>query len=930
MTKLKLDDKSDIFPLRPAFGHDGTKITLWANYFQLDLKAQPIYKYGIAVKPAAYDGPAVPARGGEPPKEKVAKGSKKHRIVASALQKLGWRPKLILATEFQDQVVSLTKLNIPPSGAIRVEDCDPGRDRVDKWDIIFSDPMFVNLDQLLAYLRSMEDPAGDAEARFPKFPVELDALGVILGHTARHQDDKTTIVGSGRFFAVDDARRDAAIPSSRGISILRGYFQSVRPATGRLLLNVNVTHGVFLRHMPLAQLFAENSISNVNNGSFDNAKAREISRLLNRAKIVMKVPWKEKPIQRFMTGLAHREDGKKEEHPPQFAPLQVEFRSPATTRFYLRSPAPKSKASKIQGLNYDGYVLVKDYFAKRYNYSTQDQLPLINVGTKQRPEYVPAEFCTLVGGQPVKAKLDPTEQDAMIKFACRKPVDNAISITNNGRKVLGLDNNALLSHFGISVSDRLISVNGRELRPPTVIYQGGQAVSPRDGGWLMKNQRVVKAGRAIKKWACIYASRATNDTTSGGLLQQTVKAFGNHCKITGLNINPVPSGFATADFRNVYDIRGEAALTATLTDAFNKHPTAEFFLIVLPRKDTKSYAIVKKLADRDLGRPTVCVVEQKIMDGKGQAGYFTNVAVKLNLKMDGVNQSLQAEHPLLKSGKTMIVGYDVTHPTNMNIRRDKEGKVIRPPSMVGLVASIDKYLAQWPSETWSNEGGQEMLDNRLEAAMDHRLTMWAKNNKNQLPDNILIYRDGVSEGQFKTVLDEELPFIRTACQKRYGNAKKQPRITLIVSVKRHHTRFYPTDPSHTHMRSKSPKEGTVVDRGVTAVRYWDFFLQAHASLQGTARPAHYTVLLDDIFRADYKDKAAHELESLTHSMCYLYGRATKAVSICPPAYYADLVCTRARLLNEELYDDTQSNVSGQSAPRVRVVHEKLKNSMYYI
>jgi hypothetical protein len=53
-----------------------------------------------------------------------------------------------------------------------------------------------------------------------------------------------------------------------------------------------------------------------------------------------------------------------------------------------------------------------------------------------------------------------------------------------------------------------------------------------------------------------------------------------------------------------------------------------------------------------------------------------------------------------------------------------------------------------------------------------------------------------------------------------------------VSVKRHQTRFYPTDRDHIHPRSKSPKEGTIVDRGVTNVRYWDFFLQAHASLQG--------------------------------------------------------------------------------------------------
>lgn len=110
------------------------------------------------------------------------------------------------------------------------------------------------------------------------------------------------------------------------------------------------------------------------------------------------------------------------------------------------------------------------------------------------------------------------------------------------------------------------------------------------------------------------------------------------------------------------------------------------------------------------------------------------------------------------------------------------------------------------------------------------------------------------------------------------------------------------------------------------------------SHKGTARPAHYTVLLDEIFRAEYKDKAAHALESLTHEMCYLYGRATKAVSICPPAYYADLVCTRARLHNAELFEDNGSvyssgsgSGSGRAAnPQARAVHSNLGNTMYYI
>ena len=39
---------------------------------------------------------------------------------------------------------------------------------------------------------------------------------------------------------------------------------------------------------------------------------------------------------------------------------------------------------------------------------------------------------------------------------------------------------------------------------------------------------------------------------------------------------------------------------------------------------------------------------------------------------------------------------------------------------------------------------------------------------------------------------------------------------------------------------------------------------------------------------------AAQVEKITHNLSYLYQRATKAVSYCTPAYYADLLCARGR------------------------------------
>jgi hypothetical protein len=218
-----------------------------------------------------------------------------------------------------------------------------------------------------------------------------------------------------------------------------------------------------------------------------------------------------------------------------------------------------------------------------------------------------------------------------------------------------------------------------------------------------------------------------------------------------------------------------------------------------------------------------------------------------------------------------------------------------------------------------------------------------------LPENILVYRDGVSEGQYNIVLDEELPALRTACDAMYpatDTKAGKPRITIVIVGKRHNTRFYPTKTEEAD-RGGNPVNGTIVDRGVTEARNWDFFLQAHSAIQGTARPAHYYIVYDQIFRGlKLPPKfltAADALEDLTHNMCYLFGRATKAVSICPPAYYADLVCARARCYLSMLFDpsplsspDTSSVGTGAAVtpqtpdPSMVTIHPVVRDAMFYV
>ena len=130
-----------------------------------------------------------------------------------------------------------------------------------------------------------------------------------------------------------------------------------------------------------------------------------------------------------------------------------------------------------------------------------------------------------------------------------------------------------------------------------------------------------------------------------------------------------------------------------------------------------------------------------------------------------------------------------------------------------------------------------------------RLELYQLKNSGRLPDTILFYRDGVSEGQFQQVIDVEIEGangVRSGLQQMYG-ANPLPKLIVVCVVKRHHTRFFPPRGEKNPMLDKhsNPLPGMVVDEDITTKSNLDWFAVTHKAIQGTAKPAHYVVLIDE-------------------------------------------------------------------------------------
>jgi hypothetical protein len=252
-----------------------------------------------------------------------------------------------------------------------------------------------------------------------------------------------------------------------------------------------------------------------------------------------------------------------------------------------------------------------------------------------------------------------------------------------------------------------------------------------------------------------------------------------------------------------------------------------------------------KLVGNTLGLSTQCV-KWKNVDNI-PSGYGGNIVQKINTKLGGINHTLVArgrpdtiDAPAGISWLTerpfMMVGMDVSHA-----EIGSKGQ-----SVAAVVATMDNKLAQYGAHISIQPPRVEMIQ-QLAEAMKSLLESYKRRNKNFMPENIVVYRDGVSDTQFDQVLTQELPAIKEALA-LMGVIEGSVKLCIVICQKKHHTRlFY----EHGGNSYTNVCPGIVVDasggeKSITSGTYNEFYINSHIAIQGTAKPCKYTLIYDEI------------------------------------------------------------------------------------
>ncbi|EOA29189.1 hypothetical protein CARUB_v10025461mg [Capsella rubella] len=750
----------------------------------------------------------------------------------------------------------------------KLADGSPGKDRKFKVAIkqVASRP---DLYQLQQFLRQRQREA-------PYDVIQL--LDVVL----RDQPSKDYVSVGRSFFSTVFGKGELG----DGVEYWRGYFQSLRLTQMGLSLNIDVSARSFYEPIVVTDFISK----------FLNI--RDMSRPLNdsdRLKV-------KKVLKTVKVKLLHWKNGKT-------AKITGISTCPISQlRFTLEDKSEKT---------------VVQYFFERYNHRVRyPALPAIQTGNDSRPVYIPMELCQIVGEQRYTKRLNEKQVTALLKATCQRPEERERSIQ---RLVVGNKyDSPLVKEFGMSVTSQLASIEARVLPPPMLKYHDSgreKMVNPRQGQWNMINKKMVNGAR-VDRWTCVNFSRRIDQRLPEEFCYQLTEM----CVSKGMQFNPAPVIPLISDPRQ--------SIEEALHDIHKRAAGIQLLIVILPDV-TGSYGKIKRICETELGIVSQCCQPRQVVKLNNQ--YMENVALKINVKTGGrntvLNDAIRRNIPLITDRPTIIMGADVTHP--------QPGED-SSPSIAAVVASMDwpeitKYRALVSAQAHREEIIQDLykLEQDPQRGLIHSGLIREhfiafRKATGQIPSRIIFYRDGVSEGQFNQVLFHEMNAIRKACnslQKDY-----LPRVTFVIVQKRHHTRLFPAEHGNRDMTDKSGNilPGTVVDTQICHPNEFDFYLNSHAGIQGTSRPAHYHVLYDE------NGFSADAMQTLTNNLCYTYARCTKAVSIVPPAYYAHLAAFRARYYMESEFSDGGSSRSrnttttaGAVASKLPAVKDNVKDVMFY-
>jgi len=402
---------------------------------------------------------------------------------------------------------------------------------------------------------------------------------------------------------------------------------------------------------------------------------------------------------------------------------------------------------------------------------------------------------------------------------------------------------AEMKAWNLEFNSRMEQFKGRVLDGQPIIQGGGsefryKADNP-DWGATFRNAKLFRTA-SCSKWAIVFTDR------DQGAARNFVKLLVGASMKMGFQLANNPKEVVLKDNKpNSYgkEVDGLCGMDPHM------------IVVVVPNNKGEAYSVVKKICCGERGIPSQVVTSTVLGKEKIIASVAVKIAIQMATKLGAEPWKLN-----LPTKTLMVVGYDTFHDT-----------VNKKKSVGALISTTNPELTRYYSTVCIHESNDELQVSMVQA-FTRALDAYQKNNSGALPERIIVYRDGVSEGQVRYVKETEIANIKTV----FKNLKVEPKFAFIIVNKRINSRFY----ARKGTDYGNPPAGTVIDDTVTLPERYDFFVIPQNVRQGTVNPTSYNCI------EDTTGLKPDQMQLLTYVMCHLYFNWPGTVKVPAVCQYA--------------------------------------------
>ncbi|KAL4494440.1 hypothetical protein ABPG72_019850 [Tetrahymena utriculariae] len=534
----------------------------------------------------------------------------------------------------------------------------------------------------------------------------------------------------------------------------------------------------------------------------------------------------------------------------------------------------KTPSSTFLNKRTNTQITFAQYYKERYGIQIREmKQPLLVHKRKFREANTNVQIIEEVYLIPEICNMTGMTEEQRGNFQAMKEVANHTKLTPQQRYQNSVKNCKFLSSktsaSGIKIDENSNLIDAIQLRAPKITLGGNKFAIAEKGNFDMRAPTLDQV--EFKDWSIIYNYRDEKD------VDQFIETLKKASQTYGIKVND-PFFFSQRDWIAKNWIQ-------KLDEDFSKNDLPQFVL-TFGQVQGGFYSDMKKfLTSQDgAGIESQHVVPRSLQ--KNGMSVASKIALQIASKLG--RRIWQVETPAGIDQNTMIIGIE----TSM--------KKIKNQQVIGVVASINKDFTKYFSDVEVRKDNDNALPT-LSKIVAKAVEAYVKNTKT-VPSEVIVYRQGLGEGQIQQSFNLEIKAIQTG----FNNFKAgfNPRLAFFQVNRKIGQKFY-QQPYGDKAEYQNPASGTIVASQVVQNNF-EFFMAAQNCNSGVCTPTKYTCLHNN---TNLKED---QIWQLTYFQTFNYYNWQGPVRVPAAMKYAEKL---AKFVSDTLQG---------------VANENLTNSLFYL